>query len=380
MGRKPQYIVNLTASERKKLLEISRDSDTSRTVRFRANILIEADIAVQPVLNQKQIAIRAGTTPATVSNIIRKFGSEGLEAVLNLKRSPNSDRAKKKTDGRTEAIIIAKACTSPPDGRVRWTVSLLKEECEELLDQSISRATVHRILVKNELHPHKNKYWSIPPEEDAAFIACMEDVLEEYEKPYDSEYPLICMDEKPKEIHGQARDPLPAKPGKDKIEDSEYVRNGHACVFVFTNPNTGWIEAHVSERRTKKDWAREIKWLVDEAYPEAKKIRLVMDNLNTHTISSLYSTFPPAEARRIARKLEIHYTPKHGSWLNIAEIAIHILSVECLNRRIESYENLEYQVNSWNTRRESTKAINWQFTVDDARTKLHHLYPKLNKD
>ncbi len=380
MGRKQQYIVNLAASERKKLLEISRDPDTSRTVRFRANILIEADIAVQPVLNQKQIATRAGTTPATVSNIIRKFGSEGLEAVLNLKRSPNSDRAKKKTDGRTEAIIIAKACTSPPDGRVRWTVSLLKEECEKLLDQSISRATVHRILAKNEFHPHKNKYWSIPPEEDAAFIACMEDVLEEYEKPYDPEYPLICMDEKPKEIHGQARDPLPAKPGKDKIEDSEYVRNGHACVFVFTNPNTGWIEAHVSERRTKKDWAREIKWLVDEAYPEAKKIRLVMDNLNTHTISSLYSTFPPAEARRIARKLEIHYTPKHGSWLNIAEIAIHILSVECLNRRIESRKNLEYQVNSWNARRESTKAINWQFTVDDARTKLHHLYPKLSID
>ncbi len=156
MGRKPQYIVNLTASEQKKLLEISRDPDISRTVRFRVNILIEADIAVQPVLNQKQIATRAGTTPATVSNIIRKFGSEGLEAVLNLKRSPNSDRDKKKTDGRTEAIIIAKACTSPPYGRVRWTVSLLKEECEKLLDQSISRATVHRILVKNEFHPHKN--------------------------------------------------------------------------------------------------------------------------------------------------------------------------------------------------------------------------------
>ena len=153
MGRKPQYIVNLTASERKKLLQISKDPDTSRTVRFRANVLIEADNAVQPVLNQKQIAIRAGTTPATVSNIIRKFGSEGLEAVLKLKRSPNSDRAKKKTDGRTEAVIIAKACSAAPDGRVRWTINLLKEECEELLDQSISRSTVHRILVKNELKP-----------------------------------------------------------------------------------------------------------------------------------------------------------------------------------------------------------------------------------
>lgn len=378
MGRKPLYTVNLSPEDRKKLVKIRKNPDSCRTLRLRAEILLEADNSTQPVLNRTQIIKRTGAARETVYQTIRKYCLYGLKEAMNLKRSVNSDRANQKVDGRTEAAVIAIACGEPPAGAVRWTVSLIHKEGNKRLDSNLSRATYHRILLKSELRPHKNKYWSIPPQQDAEFVACMEDVLDEYEQPYDSEYPLICMDEKPKEIHGDAREPLPVKPGKDRVVDSEYVRNGHAAVFVFINPHTGWIEAHASERRTKKDWAREVKWLVDEAYPEAKKVRLVMDNLNTHKISSLYSTFPPQEARRIAKKLEIHYTPKHGSWLNIAEIGIHIVSQECLNQRIQSYENLDYQIKRWNKSREGAKSINWQFTTEKARTKLSHLYPRID--
>ncbi len=380
MGRKPLCIVILTESDRKQLEFIRNNPDTSSFCRKRAAILLLADTSTGSTLSQKQIAEQSGTTQATVSNVIRHFASEGLDSVMKSKRSPNSDTARQKVDGRAEAVIIATACSDPPDGRVRWTLSLLKEECEGRLDKTVSRSTVHRVLLRNELHPHKTKYWSIPPEQNGEFVAHMEDVLNQYEQPYDPVHPLICMDEKPKEIHGHGRDPLPVQPGKDRVEDSEYVRNGHASVFVFINPNTGWIEAHARERRTMLDWAEEIKWLVDEVHPEAEKIRLVMDNLNTHKIGSLYERFPPAEAFRIAQKLEIHYTPKHGSWLNIAEIGIHILSKECIDRRIESFENLDYQVKCWNLSRESTKAINWKFTTKDARVKLRRLYPISSND
>lgn len=205
----------------------------------------------------------------------------------------------------------------------------------------------------------------------------MEDVLELYEEPYDSARPVICMDETSKQLVGETRTPIAAGPSQPRRIDYEYERHGTADLFVFTEPLGNWRCVDVTETRTRIDWAEQIKNLVDVYYPQATTIRLVMDNLNTHTIGSLYEAFPPEEARRIANKLEIHYTPKHGSWLNIAEIELRVLTVQCLNRRIPNAETLRRQVQAWETERNASGTqIDWQFTSDDARIHLKQLYPR----
>jgi hypothetical protein len=207
----------------------------------------------------------------------------------------------------------------------------------------------------------------------------MEDVLDVYELPYDEHRPVVCMDEKPYQLLGEAREPLPLRPGNNEKVDSEYVRHGTCSIFVFTQPLGGVRHVSVRERRTAVDWADEIKYLSDVMYPDAHKIRLVMDNLNTHKPSSLYKTFPPEEARRILKRLEIHYTPKHGSWLDIAEIELNVMSRQCLSRRIEHLETLRTELQEWETwRNDSIARITWQFTTKDARTKLSSLYPKFD--
>jgi len=205
----------------------------------------------------------------------------------------------------------------------------------------------------------------------------MEDVLEVYARPYNPQKPVICMDEKPYQLIDHAREPLPMRPGSIEKVDSEYVRNGTCSIFIFTEPLGGWRETDALPRRTKIDWANKIKWLLDEQYPEAEKVVLVMDNLNTHSISSLYEAFPPEEAFRFAQRLEIHYTPKHGSWLNIAECELSSLAAQCLgSRRIANIELLNQELKAWHTQRNrSQKGVDWQFTTADARIKLKHLYP-----
>jgi len=206
----------------------------------------------------------------------------------------------------------------------------------------------------------------------------MEDILEVYALPYDPEIPLICMDEQPYQLLGERHQPIPMSPGQPKREDYEYVREGTCSIFMFTEPLAGWRHANVSERRTKQDWALQIQELLDVHYPDAKKIRLVMDNLNTHNISSLYETFPPEVALKLAQRLEIHYTPKHGSWLNIAEIELSVMTTQCLQRRIESMLLLQDQISAWQVVRNSNaKHVVWHFTTEDARIKLKSLYPKL---
>jgi hypothetical protein len=186
------------------------------------------------------------------------------------------------------------------------------------------------------------------------------------------------MDEKPYQLLNDARPSLPAKPGAPMREDSEYIRKGTCSIFIFTEPLTGWRYAKASERRTMKDWAREVKYLLEVCYPNAKKIVLVMDNLNTHTITSLYETFPAEEAFKLAQRLEIHYTPKHGSWLNIAEIELSAMSSQCLNRRIGDFNVLSSEIDAWQADRNQTKkSVDWQFSNEDARIKLKSLYPKL---
>ena len=204
----------------------------------------------------------------------------------------------------------------------------------------------------------------------------MEDVLDVYARPHDPAAPVVCMDEKPYQLLAHARDPLPSAPGRDRKEDYEYVRHGTCSIFVWVEALAGRRRVTARHRRTRTDWATEIDHLLTVDYPDAEKIVLVMDNLNTHTLGSLYETFSPAKARALARRLEIHYTPKHGSWLNIAEIELSALTRQCLDRRIADLDLLNTELQAWQgTVNADQRQINWHFTTSDARTRLRHLYP-----
>lgn len=204
----------------------------------------------------------------------------------------------------------------------------------------------------------------------------MEQTLDLYARPYDPQRPKVNFDESSKQLIKETRTPLPASPGSPKRYDYEYERNGTRNLFLFVEPQAGWRHVEVTERRTALDFAHQMKWLVDDRYPEAEVIELTLDNLNTHTPASLYEAFEPAEARRILRKINFHYTPKHGSWLNMAEIEFSILQRQCLNRRLGDEAILKQEIAAWEERRNEQKAItDWRFSLDDARTKLKRLYP-----
>lgn len=220
------------------------------------------------------------------------------------------------------------------------------------------------------------KTWCIPPKADAEFVFRMEDVLATYQLPYDPKFPVVCMDEASRQLIGEVNTPLPPRPGQPQCVDYEYERLGVCSQFVFCEPLRGWRRVKVTERRTKKDWAECVRELVDVYYLDAQKIRLVLDNLNTHTGASLYEAFPPDEARRILEKLEFHYTPKHASWLNMAEIEIGIMSRQCLDRRLQDIEFMRQQITAWEEPRNAAAAkIHWTFTIAAARVKLKGLYP-----
>jgi DDE superfamily endonuclease len=206
----------------------------------------------------------------------------------------------------------------------------------------------------------------------------MEDVLEVYHQPYNEKRPLVALDEASKQLVGETVQPLPPEPGQPQRYDYEYVRNGTANLFMISEPLVGWRAVHVTERRTAKDFAEVLRWLVEDVHPDAEKVVLVMDNLNTHKIASLYEAFPPEQARRIAERLEIHHTPKHGSWLNVAEIELSVLARQCLDRRLGDAEELRGEVAAWEEdRNERGVEVQWRFTTADARIKLRRLYPVL---
>jgi hypothetical protein len=226
--------------------------------------------------------------------------------------------------------------------------------------------------------PWQEKSWCIPPQADAEFVARMEDLLDLYRLPYDPRWPLVCMDEMPKQLIAETRAPLPVREGQPACYDYEYERKGVCNLFLFVEPLRGWRKVFLRERRTKVDWAWCVRVLLNEIYPAAEGVRLVQDNLNTHTPAALYEAFPAAEARQLARRLEFHYTPKHGSWLNMAETELSILERQCLDRRIGEPEVLRVEVGAWEGRRNDARAtINWRFTVADARVKLKHVYPSI---
>ncbi len=218
--------------------------------------------------------------------------------------------------------------------------------------------------------------WCLPPEADAEFVWQMEDVLDVYTRSYDPRRPQVCLDETSRQLLAETRAPLPVGPGYAARHDPEYVRAGVINLFVVCEPARGWRQVRVSEQRTRIDWAHCVKELVDVHYPDAERIVLVMDQLNTHSPASLYEAFPPTEAKRLTDKLEVHHTPKHGSWLNMAEIELSMLQRQCLDRRLRDRVTLEREVAAWvRARNEASHAIDWRFTTADARTKLKRLYP-----
>jgi len=226
------------------------------------------------------------------------------------------------------------------------------------------------------LKPHLNERWCIPPEGDCEFVAAMEDVLEVYHRPYDERYPQVNLDEMSKQLVGEVRASLPMRPGDVERCDGECVRNGTCNLFVAAEPLAGWRHVEVTDTRTRLDFAHFVRNLVDGRYRDAERVVLVMDNLNTHTVGSLYEAFEPAEAKRIADRLEVHYTPKHGSWLNMAEVELSVLARQCLYERMEDKATVVREAAAWEADRNKRKVgIDWRFTTADARIKLKRLYP-----
>ena len=214
----------------------------------------------------------------------------------------------------------------------------------------------------------------------AEFVACMEDVLDLYTEPYDPKRPVVCFDETSKQLVSEKREPIPAKAGRGERFDYEYQRNGTRNLFMICEPLASWRHVEVTGRRTMEDFAHQMRWLADAAYPEAEKVRVVLYNLNTHRPASLYETFEPKEARRVIQRLEFHYTPKHGSWLNMAEIEFSVFSNQCLNRRIEDGVSLKREIAALETERNQAEAtIDWRFSTTDARNKLRHIYPSVSR-
>ena len=231
---------------------------------------------------------------------------------------------------------------------------------------------------KNDLKPWLKQQWVIPPKASAGFVANMEDVLDVYARPHDPARPVVCVDEGGKQLIGDVREPLPPRPGAPARYDSEYTRGGVANVFMAFEPLAGCRQVRVTDRKTSRDFAGFLRALSDEHYPTAEAIVLVCDNLSTHTPAALYEAFEPAEARRLAQRFEWHYTPKHGSWLNVAEMELSVLARQCLDRRIPDLNTLKQEALAWQDRRNAAvTGVSWHFTTEDARIKLRRLYPTI---
>jgi hypothetical protein len=231
---------------------------------------------------------------------------------------------------------------------------------------------------KNDLQPWRKQSWCIPEKDAARFVAQMEDILDIYVAAHTPEEPLICMDEASKQLLRNEQETQPLAPGQPAREDYHYERRGVQALFMFFDPVRGWRRVQCRDSRTRIDWAEEVRRLLDEDYPQARKVKLVCDNLNTHGIASLYEAFPAEQAHRLARRLEIHYTPRNGSWLNVAEIELAVLSQQCLDRRIGSAEELQQETAAWmQSRNAEACRLEWRFRTEDARLKLRHLYPQV---
>jgi transposase len=330
-------------------------------------------LAADAGVGDEMIATTVAVGASTVYRTKRRFVEGNLERALREEPRPGAAR---KLSGKDEALLVATACSSPPEGRARWTLELLSDTLVQLTaHESLSRETVRRRLAENALKPWRQKMWCVP-KVNGEYVARMEDVLDLYAETPDSNRPVVCFDESPTQLIGEVRQPIAAEPGQVKRYDYEYRRHGTVNLFVLLDAHRPWRKVTVSERRTAVDFAACMRDLVDVDFPQAERIRVVMDNLSTHTPGSLYEAFPAPEAHRILRRLEFHFTPKHASWLNMAEIEIGVLRRQCLDRRIDNRRRLEREIAAWERQRNAAGAeIKWMFTTDTARTKMGRAYP-----
>ena len=364
-----RYRVTLLETERSELRAFLAGGQPSARKLKRAQILLAADAGQ----SDQAIAANVQVSTSTIFRTKRRFVEGNLELALAEAKRPGAPR---KLSEKEVALLVATACSKAPAGQARWTLQLLADQMVLLTEhEKLSDETVRRRLAESPLKPWQKKMWCIP-KVDAEFVARMEDVLDLFAEAPDEKRPVVSFDETPRQLIGEARVPIAAKPGRVARFDYEYVRNGTANVFMFVDAHRPWRHAKVTDHRGNRDFAECMRDLVDDHFPAAERIRVVLDNLSTHKPASLYEAFAPEEARRILRRLEFHYTPKHASWLNMVEIEIGVMVSQCLNRRIPDKTTLVSEVAAWQLRRNAEQArINWTFTVERARTKLRRSYP-----
>ena len=322
------------------------------------------------------MAAALDTSQRTVFRTKGRYAKEGLDGVLH--DHPQANRYCK-LDDRGEAHLVALACSDAPEGHGHLAPAVAGRQGGGV---GVGAVAVPRdgaaAALKNTLKPWRKQQWCIP-KVGGEFVAAMEDVLDLYAEPYDPDRPVVCFDETSTQLLAEVRTPLPIQPGRPRRQDYEYRRGGTRNIFLTYEPLAGRRHVAITERRTMPDFAHQMQWLVDVAYPDAPAVRVVLDNLNTHRMASLYETFDAVEARRIVKRLEFHHTPKHASWLNMAEIEFSALSRACLKGRNPDADALQRQITAYETERNAAGVtINWRFNTHDARTKLHRLYPCLS--
>jgi transposase len=369
-----RYRAELSQAERDQLTALLSGGKHAARRLKRAQILLAADAGA----SDTAIAISVAVGESTVYRTKRRFVEGNIEFALSEEPRPGAAR---KLSGKEEALLVATACSSPPEGRARWTLALLAGEMIKLTEHAgLSRETVRRRLGENQLKPWRKDMWCIP-QIDGTYVARMEDVLDLYAETPDPQRPVVCFDESPMQLIGEVRQPIPAMPGQPLRYDYEYRRNGTVNLFIFLDAHRPWRKVRGTDQRTARDFAACMRDLVDIHYPQAELIRVVMDNLSSHSAGVLYEAFPAPEAHRVLRRLEFHYTPKHASWLNMVEIEISVLRGQCLHRRIGERQRLVSQIAAWERQRNAAAArIKWMFNTERARTKLAHAYPDPTKE
>ena len=363
-----RYRVELSQAERCELTALlSAGKHPVRRLK-RAQILLAADRGI----GDEDIAKTVGVGASTVYRTKRRFVEANLEGALSEEPRAGAER---KLSGKEEALLVATACSNPPEGRARWTLELLADALVKLTEhESLSRETVRRRLAENDLKPWRKDMGCIP-RVDAEYVARMEDVLDLYAEKPDPKRPVVCFDESPTQLIGEVRAPIPAEPGQLERYDCEYRRNGTVNLFVFLDAHRSWRKVKITGRRAAEDFAACMRDLTDVHFPKTERIRVVLDNLSTHSAAALYQAMPASEARRVLRRLEFHYTPKHASWLNMAEIEIGILDRQCLGRRLADEARLKSEVSHWQNRRnQEQRGIAWTFTRQDADRTLGRHY------
>jgi transposase len=369
-----RYRVELNEAERAQLTAMLSGGKHAVRKLKRAQILLAADAGI----GDEAIAGSISVGGSTVYRTKRRFVEGNLDLALSEEARPGAAR---KLSGKETALLVATVCSSPPEGRKRWTLDLLAGQMVQLTEhEGLSRETVRRRLAEEDLKPWLREMWCIP-EVNGTDVARMEDVLDLYAEEANPRRPVVCFDESPTQLIGELREPIPAAPGQPERYDCEYKRNGTANLFVFLDAHKSWRHVKVTDHRTARDFAECMRDLADIHYSDADRIRVVTDNLSTHTAGALYEAFPAPEAHRVLQRLEFHYTPKHASWLNMVEIEIGVLRGRCLDRRIGEREVLVSEIDAWQRKRnESGARINWKFTTQKARHKLARAYPDTAKE